>query len=182
MARCTRYNIMWKGLSVTWDRSVLMSQATLFMGLTEFKLYWEKVWLQFIVNMILSFSVTHSISRCYHNMSYQCWLHYLRWNCFNFSFYNAPYDIAPTLCSITADKMCLIDTCSKIQPDRSWRYYWAILQVNYDQVYLVWLMVFNATFNNISVISWRSVLLVEEIGVPGKNHWNKFGRFLDNDR
>ena len=27
---------------------------------------------------------------------------------------------------------------------------------------LVWLMVFNATFNNISVISWWSVLLVEE--------------------
>ena len=31
-------------------------------------------------------------------------------------------------------------------------------------------MVFNATFNNISVISWRSVLLVEETGVPGENH------------
>jgi hypothetical protein len=31
-------------------------------------------------------------------------------------------------------------------------------------------MVFNATFNNISVISWRSVLLVEEIGVPGENN------------
>ena len=28
---------------------------------------------------------------------------------------------------------------------------------------LVWFMVFNATFNIISVISWRSVLLVEEI-------------------
>jgi len=28
--------------------------------------------------------------------------------------------------------------------------------------------VFNATFNNISVISWRSVLLVEETGVPGR--------------
>ena len=27
-------------------------------------------------------------------------------------------------------------------------------------------MVFNATFNNISVISWWSVLLVEESGVP----------------
>jgi len=26
-------------------------------------------------------------------------------------------------------------------------------------------MVFNATFNNISVISWRSVLLVEETGL-----------------
>jgi hypothetical protein len=31
-------------------------------------------------------------------------------------------------------------------------------------------MVFNATFNNISVISWRSVLLVDETGVPGENH------------
>jgi hypothetical protein len=30
-----------------------------------------------------------------------------------------------------------------------------------------WLMVFNATFNNISLISWRSVLLVEE---AGENH------------
>ena len=31
-------------------------------------------------------------------------------------------------------------------------------------------MVFNVIFNNISVISWRSVLLVEETGVPGENH------------
>jgi hypothetical protein len=30
----------------------------------------------------------------------------------------------------------------------------------------VMVMVFNATFNNASVISWRSVLLVEETGVP----------------
>jgi hypothetical protein len=34
----------------------------------------------------------------------------------------------------------------------------------------VGVMVFNATFNNILVTSWRSVLLVEEIGVPGENH------------
>ena len=34
----------------------------------------------------------------------------------------------------------------------------------------VCLMVFNATFNNISAISWRSVLLVEETGGPGENH------------
>ena len=27
-------------------------------------------------------------------------------------------------------------------------------------------MVFNTTFNNISVISWRSVLLVEITGIP----------------
>jgi hypothetical protein len=30
-----------------------------------------------------------------------------------------------------------------------------------------WFMVFNATFTNISVISWKSALLVEETTVPG---------------
>ena len=41
----------------------------------------------------------------------------------------------------------------------------------------VWFVVFNAIFNNISVISWRSVLLVEETRVPRENlrpatsHW-----------
>ena len=35
---------------------------------------------------------------------------------------------------------------------------------------LDWLMVFNATFNNITVLSWRSVLLVEETGVTAENH------------
>jgi hypothetical protein len=34
---------------------------------------------------------------------------------------------------------------------------------------MAWFTMFNATFNNISVISWRSVLLVEEAGVPGEN-------------
>jgi hypothetical protein len=31
-------------------------------------------------------------------------------------------------------------------------------------------MVFDTTFNNISVISWWSLLLVEEIGVTRENH------------
>jgi hypothetical protein len=31
-------------------------------------------------------------------------------------------------------------------------------------------VVFNATFNNISVISWQSVLLVEETREPRENH------------
>jgi hypothetical protein len=35
---------------------------------------------------------------------------------------------------------------------------------------LVWFMVFNVTFNIISVISWQSVLLVEETRGPGENH------------
>jgi hypothetical protein len=39
-------------------------------------------------------------------------------------------------------------------------------------VYLGWIMVmvFNATFNNISFIVWQSVLLVEETGEPVENH------------
>jgi hypothetical protein len=37
-----------------------------------------------------------------------------------------------------------------------------------ETIFTWWLVVvFNATFNNISVISWRSVLLVEE---TGENH------------
>jgi hypothetical protein len=31
-------------------------------------------------------------------------------------------------------------------------------------------MVFNATFNNISVVWWQTVFLVEETGVHGENH------------
>jgi hypothetical protein len=34
---------------------------------------------------------------------------------------------------------------------------------------IITVIVLNATFNNIPVISWRSVLLVEETGVPGEN-------------
>jgi hypothetical protein len=46
----------------------------------------------------------------------------------------------------------------------------AVVVVMYDSL---WFMVFNATFNNISDISWRSVLLVEESRVPGENHHPK---------
>ena len=35
---------------------------------------------------------------------------------------------------------------------------------------LIGFIVFNATFSNISAISWRPVLVVEEAGVPGENH------------
>jgi len=36
---------------------------------------------------------------------------------------------------------------------------------------------FNATFSNISAISWRPVLVVEEAGVPGESHrpWTSNG-------
>jgi hypothetical protein len=41
----------------------------------------------------------------------------------------------------------------------------------------LWFMVFKANFNNISVTSWRSVLLVEETGEnhrPDASHWQTF--------
>jgi hypothetical protein len=44
-----------------------------------------------------------------------------------------------------------------------------VSSINYLQVGFVF-VVLNATYNNISVISWRSVLLLEETGVPGANH------------
>jgi hypothetical protein len=52
------------------------------------------------------------------------------------------------------------------------RYEW----INIIDLFLFWdwlvaFMVFNATFNNISVISWRSALWVEETAVHGENHW-----------
>ena len=55
--------------------------------------------------------------------------------------------------------------------DKSGRRFIDKLYFNNISHEFVCLMVFNATFNNISVISWRSVLLVEETGGPGENHW-----------
>jgi hypothetical protein len=45
-----------------------------------------------------------------------------------------------------------------------------VMPLHYLEWVRVRVMVFDATFNNISVISWQSVLLVEETGVPGENH------------
>ena len=47
-------------------------------------------------------------------------------------------------------------------------YYYNLAYIRYTS--WVRIMVFNATFNNIAVISWRSVFLVEETGVTGENH------------
>jgi hypothetical protein len=44
-------------------------------------------------------------------------------------------------------------------------YLWTVVSVM-----ILLILVFNATFSNISAISWRPVLVVEEAGVPGENH------------
>jgi len=44
-----------------------------------------------------------------------------------------------------------------------------LLLKKYISLHILLVMVFNATFNNISVISWQSVLLVGKTRVPGEN-------------
>ena len=53
----------------------------------------------------------------------------------------------------------------------NWYKYWSDVCLKFESYCRVSAMVFNAAFNNISVISWRSLLLVEETAVPGENHW-----------
>ena len=64
---------------------------------------------------------------------------------------------------------CQSDCCLKLIEQFS-----SYIMVGTSNISIRWfsvrVMVFNATFNNISVISWQSVLLVEETGVPRENH------------
>jgi hypothetical protein len=46
---------------------------------------------------------------------------------------------------------------------------WILEQFRQCGILFGWFMALNATCNNISAISWRSVLLVEETGGPGEN-------------
>ena len=46
----------------------------------------------------------------------------------------------------------------------------SLLTIFFYRFDLIWFIVFNATFNNISAISWRPVSVVEEAGVSGENH------------
>jgi len=65
-------------------------------------------------------------------------------------------------------KLSIHQPC-KIKIEMARYFFWEYCFYDFNQS--VCLMVFNATFNNISVISWRSVLLVEETGGPWENHW-----------
>jgi hypothetical protein len=45
-----------------------------------------------------------------------------------------------------------------------------IIKTNNHDLFIYLFLVFNTTFSNISAISWRPVLVVEEAGVSGENH------------
>ena len=67
--------------------------------------------------------------------------------------------------------MYLLCIFKNIQPQSSLQSHITVVNENIlfshyiilSKVSYCWFMVFNATFNNISVISWRSVLLVEDL-------------------
>jgi len=48
--------------------------------------------------------------------------------------------------------------------------YYTYVFYTYRLIDLIDLLCFNGTFSTISAISWRTVLVVEEAGVPGENH------------
>ena len=74
-------------------------------------------------------------------------------------------------------KMFLLDMNSSINSKNVYSVLfntkWAIFQIYHRTVSfgLVWFMVLNTTFNNISVISCLSVLWRKETGVPRENLW-----------
>ena len=48
--------------------------------------------------------------------------------------------------------------------------------MKYLYLFIFYFWCFNATFSNISAISWRPVLVVEEAGVPGENTGQATGK------
>ena len=88
----------------------------------------------------------------------------------------------------TMNVMCLhllhvLSTCQVISHQRqSWiRWLSTSNFLLYSKLAWIEVMVFNATFNNISVISWRSVLLVEETGEnhqPVTSQWQTLSHYV----
>jgi hypothetical protein len=76
-----------------------------------------------------------------------------RWN-----YPNTLPTIAHGHCFYYFDLIILIDEAIM------WFMFWKSYQ------YRVRVIVFNLSFNNFSAISWWSLLLVEETGVPGESH------------
>jgi len=86
----------------------------------------------------------------------------------------------PTLLQRMGEISCFVLYTVDRTPLQNWKQMlWKCLIIFYMEGY-VKVMVFHTTFNNISVIWCRSVLLVEEIGIPRENHrpaashWNTF--------
>ena len=69
---------------------------------------------------------------------------------------------------VHAIHLCVIKVC-QLLPDRCIYMGMPVFSIQKRIGIRVKVMLFIAAFNTISAISWRSVLLVEETGVPGEN-------------
>ena len=84
----------------------------------------------------------------------------------NYFFYFILYKIPFIACWLVQIKVWLalcymvVGICQIFRIGGRYVFFWIFARV----------MVFNSIFNNISVILWWSVLLVEETGVPGESH------------
>jgi hypothetical protein len=72
-------------------------------------------------------------------------------------------------CTLYSRFKCTLNTRFKCTLDR-WFHRRILFFLLYKHIIIVKLGSFNATFNNIAVISWGSVLLVEETGGSWENH------------
>jgi hypothetical protein len=91
--------------------------------------------------------------------------------CCSFSFCPDPGRVIYLICLVQVTDTSFGKLLRNSRETRSYNY----TQLFYQELMLntgvmVRVMVFNATFNNNSVMSWRSVLLVEETEYPEINH------------
>ena len=118
-----------------------------------------------IINQTQRFYVYILYSRLGSYESYSAWQIVLYLCLSNIHFFRIRFLLPRTLCKINRIFNSPLEhenECVKLPASKR--------QLESTNLLRFGFMVFNATFNNISVKSWRSVLLMEETGGPGENH------------
>ena len=117
----------------------------------------------------MALSVSHPVSTLELNLSGWYWCLLLIRDAIQKEPYNILY-----LIKLFFRQLCHLQKSTSLYPGSHYWYY----KKKKIYIFLIWnfirVRVFNATFNNISVISWQSVLLVEETGEnhqPATSHW-----------
>ena len=116
-----------------------------------------------VINILLSFELITPRNRTRFHMirwKWQRWYIYKRWS---------PH-ANPIFEQLSINAICFVFKTINMERERKMFNFFISMNVR------VKVMVFIATFNNISAISWRSVLFVEETKVPVASHWQALSR------